>query len=89
MAATSSIDLSGWVSEQLGQASPDLLRAMLASFVEALMGADADAVCGAPYGVCSEERANTRNGPAISRRLQIGRGPAHVGRPTQPTESRR
>jgi transposase-like protein len=62
MAATPSIDLSGWMSEQLEQASPDLLRAMLASFVEALMGADADAVCGAPYGVRSEERTNIRNG---------------------------
>jgi putative transposase len=62
MAATPSIDLSGWESEQLEQASPDLLRAMLASFVEALMGADADAVCGAPYGVRSEERTNVRNG---------------------------
>jgi putative transposase len=62
MAATPSIDLSGWVSEQLSQASPDLLRAMLASFVEALMGADADAICGAPYGVRSEERTNIRNG---------------------------
>ena len=62
MAATPSIDLSGWVSEQVRQASPDLLRAMLASFVEALMGADADAVCGAPYGVRSEERTNIRNG---------------------------
>jgi putative transposase len=62
MAATPSIDLSGWMSEQLAQASPDLLRAMLASFVEALMGADADAVCNAPYGVRSEERTNTRNG---------------------------
>ena len=36
MAATPSIDLSGWVSEQLEQASPDLLRAMLSGFVEAL-----------------------------------------------------
>jgi putative transposase len=62
MAATPSIDLSGWVSEQLSQASPDLLREMLASFVEALMGADADAICGAPYGVRSEERTNIRNG---------------------------
>ena len=62
MAVRPSIDLSGWVSEQLEQASPDLLRAMLASFVEALMGADADAVCGAPYGVRSEERTNIRNG---------------------------
>jgi transposase-like protein len=62
MAATPSIDLSGWVSEQLDQASPDLLRAMLASFVEALMSADAEAICGAPYGARSEERTNIRNG---------------------------
>src|SRR4051812_20385010 len=62
MAAPPSIDLSGWLSEQLEQASPDLLRAMLASFVEALMSADADAVCNAPYGVRSERRENTRNG---------------------------
>ena len=62
MAAPPSIDLSGWLSEQLAQASPDLLRAMLSTFVEALMGAEADAVCGAPYGERSEERTNTRNG---------------------------
>jgi len=62
MAATPSIDLSGWLSEQLTQASPDLLRQMLSTFVEALMGADADAICGAPYGQRSEERTNTRNG---------------------------
>jgi len=61
MAATSSIDLSGWLSEQLTQASPDLLRQLLSTFVEALMGADADAICGAPYGERSEERTNTRN----------------------------
>jgi len=62
MAAAPSIDLSGWMSEHLEQASPDLLRAMLSSFVEALMGADADAICNAPYGARSEERTNTRNG---------------------------
>jgi transposase-like protein len=62
MAAAPSIDLSGWMSEHLEQASPDLLRAMLGSFVEALMGADADAICNAPYGARSEERTNTRNG---------------------------
>ena len=62
MAAPPSIDLSGWLSEQLTQASPDLLRQMLATFVEALMGADADAICGAPYRERSEERTNTRNG---------------------------
>jgi putative transposase len=62
MTAPSSIDLSGWLTEQLGQASPDLLRQMIATFVQALMGAEADAVCGAEYGVRSEQRTNTRNG---------------------------
>jgi transposase-like protein len=62
MTAVPSIDLSGWLSEQLAQSSPDLLRAMLTTFVQALMGAEADAVCGAGYGVRSEERTNTRNG---------------------------
>jgi len=32
------------------------------TFVETLMGAEADAVCGTPYGQRSEERSNTRNG---------------------------
>jgi putative transposase len=62
MTAPPSIDVSGWLSEQLGQASPDLLRAMLTTFVQALMGAEADAVCGAEYGARSSERTNTRNG---------------------------
>ena len=62
MTAPPSIDLSGWLSEQLGEASPDLLRQMITTFVAALMGAEADAVCGAGYGVRSDERTNTRNG---------------------------
>ena len=62
MAAGSSIDVSGWLHEQLAQASPDLLREMVKTFAEALMGAEADAVCGAGYGERSDERANTRNG---------------------------
>src|SRR3954465_14581319 len=35
---------------------------MITTFVQALMGAEADAVCGAEYGVRSDERTNTRNG---------------------------
>ncbi len=62
MTAVPSIDVSGWLHEQLGQASPDLLQAMLSTFVQALMGAEADAVCGAPFGARSEDRTNTRNG---------------------------
>jgi putative transposase len=62
MAAVPSIDMSGWLHEQLAQASPDLLRQMVTSFAESLMSADADAVCGAAYGERSGERVNTRNG---------------------------
>jgi transposase-like protein len=62
MAAGSSIDVTGWLEEQLGQASPDLLRSMVQTFAEALMGAEADAVCGAAYGERSADRANSRNG---------------------------
>jgi putative transposase len=62
MAAGPSIDVSGWLEEQLAQASPDLLRAMVTTFAEALMGAEADAVCGAGYGERSNERMNIRNG---------------------------
>jgi putative transposase len=62
MAAGPSIDVSGWLEEQLAQASPDLLRSMVQTFAEALMGAEADAVCGAAYGERSIERTNTRNG---------------------------
>src|SRR6266487_7161892 len=35
---------------------------MVSTFAEALMGAEADAVCGAPFGERSSERTNTRNG---------------------------
>ena len=62
MTATPSIDLPGWMAEQLSQASPDLLRNMIQTFAEALMSADADAVCGAGYGQRSAERTDTRNG---------------------------
>jgi putative transposase len=50
-----------WI-EQIDRAEPDLLRAMLKTFVQALMGAEADAICGAPFASRSDERVNTRNG---------------------------
>src|SRR5262245_1709146 len=62
MTATPSIELPAWMAEQLSQASPDLLRQMVQIFAEALMSADADAVCGAAYGQRSPDRRNTRNG---------------------------
>jgi len=62
MADITSVDLARLAGEQLESASPDLLRAMVKAFAEALMGAEADAVCGAPYGQVSEDRVNYRNG---------------------------
>ncbi|MBO0772680.1 MAG: IS256 family transposase [Actinobacteria bacterium] len=62
MAAGPSIDVTGWLEEQLSQASPDLLRSMVQTFAQALMGAEADAICGAAYGERSEQRTNIRNG---------------------------
>ncbi|WP_344808628.1 IS256 family transposase, partial [Microlunatus ginsengisoli] len=50
------------VLEQLQHADPDLLRSMLTAFVQALMSADADSVCGAEYGSRHPERTNRRNG---------------------------
>ena len=50
------------MAEHLQRAEPDLLRSMLSTFVQALMSADADTVCGAAYGTRSRERINSRNG---------------------------
>src|ERR1044071_7582928 len=56
------MDVGDWLRKQLEEASPDLLRAMVQDFAEALMIAEADAVCGAGYGERSPERVNSRNG---------------------------
>ena len=44
MAARPSIDVSGWLEEQLAHASPDLLRSMVQTFAEARMLARVDAI---------------------------------------------
>jgi len=62
MTAPSSIDPARFLHEQLGAASPDLLRSMLTTFINALMSAQADTICGAPYGQSSPDRTNVRNG---------------------------
>jgi len=56
------IDLPGLLETHLQRAEPDLLRSMLATFVQALMSAEADAACGADFGTRSAERTNRRNG---------------------------
>ena len=62
MTAPDSLPLPVLLEDNLATASPDLLRAMVATFAEALMSAEADAICGASYGQVSEERTNSRNG---------------------------
>ena len=44
------------------QRQPDVLRELFALFIHTLMGAEADALCGAGYGQRSSERTNSRNG---------------------------
>jgi transposase-like protein len=58
----SSIDPARFLHEHLQSASPDLLRHLLTMFINTLMSAEADALCGAEYGASSPERVNTRNG---------------------------
>ena len=62
MTVRSSIDPGRLLEEQLAQASPDLLRELLQTFINVLLSAEADAVCGAEYGMVSAERTNRRNG---------------------------
>jgi len=61
MTANISIDPE-LLHEQLAQASPDLMRELLGTFINALLSAQADSVCGAEYGTRTQERVNRRNG---------------------------
>jgi putative transposase len=62
MAATESLNLAGLLGADLESASPDVLKALVKTFADALMSAEADALCGAGYGERSVERTNSRNG---------------------------
>jgi putative transposase len=62
MTAAHDIDWPALLAERLTTTHRDVLRDLLATFIHALMGAGADAVCGAAYGQRSAERTNSRNG---------------------------
>jgi putative transposase len=62
MTAAHDIDLRRRVEDRLTGASPDLLRELLSMFIDALMSAEADVLCGADYGQRSGDRVNVRNG---------------------------
>jgi putative transposase len=62
MTTAHNIDLPTVMAERLTTAHPDVLRELLATFIHTLMGAEADALCGAGYGQRSSDRTNSRNG---------------------------
>jgi putative transposase len=76
----STMDLLGWLRKHLEEADADLLRELVATFVQALMGAEADAACGAAHGERSAERGNQRNGYR-SRRLDTRVGTLELAIP--------
>ncbi len=51
-----------WLRNQLEAEGNDLLREMVRSFAQGLMSAEADVICGAPWGQQSPDRVNRRNG---------------------------
>ena len=62
MTAPHIVDPERLLGEALSQACPDLMRSLLQTMVNALLSAEADAVCGAEYGQASPERRVQRNG---------------------------
>jgi putative transposase len=62
MTAPHMIDPARMLGQALSDASPDLMRTLLGTVINSLLSADADAVCGAEYGVVSPDRVNSRNG---------------------------
>jgi putative transposase len=62
MTAPHIVDPAGLLGEALAEASPDLMRSLLQTMINALLCADADAVVGAEYGRPSPGRTAQRNG---------------------------
>jgi len=62
MTTAHDIDWPTVLADRLTTTHPDVLRELLTTFIHTLMGAEADALCGAGYGERSTERTNQRNG---------------------------
>lgn len=56
------MDFLEWIRKQAEEAQTDVLREMLRAIAEALMSAEASAICGADFRERSDERDNMRNG---------------------------
>jgi transposase-like protein len=69
----------GWLRKRIEEADQDMLREIVAAVVEMLMGAEADSLCGAPYGTSSPELTNRRNGYRERRwDTRVGTIPVHI-----------
>ena len=62
MTAPHILDPARLLTEALAEASPDLMRSLLQTMINALLSADADAVVGAEWGKPSPDRLAQRNG---------------------------
>ena len=62
MTAPHIVDPARLLGEALAEASPDLMRSLLQTMINALLSADADAVVGAEYGRPTPGRTSQRNG---------------------------
>lgn len=62
MTTAHDIDWPLVLADRLTATHPDVLRELLSTFIYTLMGAEADALCGAGYGERSTERINSRSG---------------------------
>ena len=62
MTAPRIVDPAAVLGQALTDASPDLMRHLLATVINSLLSAEADAVCGAEWGQPSVDRVNRRNG---------------------------
>ncbi len=62
MTAPHIVDPAGLLGEALAEASPDLMRSLLQTVINALLSVDADAVVGAEWGQAKQGWGVERNG---------------------------
>ena len=89
MAAPHIIDPAGLLGQALTDASPDLMRHLLSTVINALLSAEADAICGAEYGgrhrsgstpATATGTASSTPAPAPSTSRSLSSGPARTSR---------
>ena len=91
MTTAHDIDWPAVLAERLTTTHPDVLRELLATFIHTLMGAEADALCGAGYGAAqhrADQSAQRLPAPPIrhpDRHHWIWRSPSCGTAPTSRT----